>query len=540
MTNVSSGESLHQHTWVGRLFHYGLLVIGIVSLVYFFNWWFSGSRLSNPLLFILFIFALAFSAIQLLGNWTLYAAAMSQFGVKRYAPPPIYPTIDVFLTAFQEDVALVERALAAAITMRVPHKTWLLDDGPNPILEKLAAKYGAGYLTRSDRINAKAGNVNAALGRTHGEIVVIFDIDHAPHADFLERVVGHFADPKIGFVQVMLTFDNHREGWVASAAADTSLDFYNPVSVGADVLGSTTLVGSNALIRREALNSIGGYQPGLAEDLATSIALHSKGWKSVYVHEPLAPGYAPPDLRAWFTQQAKWSRGVFEIFIADYPKRLRHLTWGQRLTYAVRMTYYWIGSVAMLHLLATVLVLFSGHAGAIQALDGYLLHLLPLGIATVLIRQASMNRQRHPSVAPRQPLKPLALVYLTWPVYSIGWIMAILRLPLRFRPTPKSVSSRITVKWLVPPTVMSVALAIGLIYSFSLIIELKAWLVLTVAVLEVIGQLLLYVFWYKSKGPDHPQTVLEFLGEVKDLFKSQLQLSHKKSSPNTSQDFGIR
>lgn len=528
-----------QHAWLSRVLHYGLLIIGIGCLAFFFQWWFLGSRLANPLLFILFICALSFSAVQLLGNWILYVAAMSQFGIKRHPPPPIYPTIDVFLTAFQEDMALVERTLSAAVAMRVPHNTWLLDDGPNPSLEKLASKYGAGYLTRSDRTNAKAGNVNAALGRTNGEIVVIFDIDHAPRADFLERAVGHFSDPKIGFAQVMLTFDNHREGWVASAAADTSLDFYNPVSLGADVLGSTTLVGSNALIRREALDSIGGYQPGLAEDLATSIALHSKGWKSAYVHEPLAPGFAPPDLRAWFTQQAKWSRGVFEVFIADYPKRLKGLTWGQRLTYAVRMTYYWIGSVAMLHLVATVLVLFSRHEGAIQALDSYLFRLLPLGIVALLIRRAAMNQQRHPSVPPRQPLKPLALVYLTWPVYTIGWGMAVLRLPLRFRPTPKSVSSRITIKWLIPPTVMSLTLIIGLLYSFSLIIELKAWLVLTMASLEVIGQLMLYIFWYKSKGPDHPQTVREFLGEIRGLIKSQRPAGHKKSGPEASRDFSV-
>src|SRR5690606_40688904 len=61
-----------------------------------------------------------------------------------------------------------------------------------------------------------------------------------------------------------------------------------------------------ALIRRTALESINGYQPGLAEDLATSLQLQAAGWHSVYVPHPLAPGLAPPDLAAWFVQQFKW------------------------------------------------------------------------------------------------------------------------------------------------------------------------------------------------------------------------------------------
>ena len=171
---------------------------------------------------------------------------------------------------------------------------------------------------RSGSRDLKAGNINAALPRTDGEVIAVFDVDHAPEPGFLERSLGHFADPRVGFVQVMLTFANEKKSWFARAASESCLDFFNPTSMGMDRLGSATLIGSNALIRRSALESIGGYRPGLAEDLATSIALHAEGWKSAYVAEPLAPGLAPPDVAAWFTQQLKWSRGVFEILLTDY------------------------------------------------------------------------------------------------------------------------------------------------------------------------------------------------------------------------------
>jgi cellulose synthase (UDP-forming) len=273
----------------------------------------------------LLVLALAFVAAQLLGNWLLYLVACT-----RRAPPrqAHHLTTDVFVTACGEPVAIVERALRAAVALEGEHRTFLLDDGHDPDCALLCERVGALYLTRADKAGAKAGNLNAALRRTHGDIVVIFDIDHIPQPDFLTHTVHHFADPTVGFVQVMLTFSNQDETWVAQAAAETALDFYNPTTFGMDALRSATLMGSNALIRRAALEGIGGYQPGLAEDLATSLALHAAGWRSVYVARPLAPGLAPATLVAWYTQQLKWARGVFEILLTAFPRAFTRLDWG--------------------------------------------------------------------------------------------------------------------------------------------------------------------------------------------------------------------
>jgi cellulose synthase (UDP-forming) len=496
--NAIKMSSFKRRKWVQAL-HIALLLLGLGSLVIYFNWWLSESRLQSPWLWLFFALAVAYTSIQLLGNWILYLAAAFH---KESQHSPILPTdtVDVFLTTYREDKALVERALSAAVAMGIRHRTWLLDDGADPRLRRLADELGAGYLIRNDRKDAKAGNINAALYQTDGDIIVIFDIDHAPRPDFLEHTLGYFSDPEVGFVQVMLTFDNQDDGWVASAASDMSLDFYNPVSVGSDALGSTTMMGSNALIRRRALESIGGYQPGLAEDLATSLALHAEGWKSAYVHVPLAPGYAPPDLRAWFTQQSKWARGVFEIFVADFPHLLSRLNWPQRMTYAIRMTYYWIGLVVAVHLFVSIAVLFSRNTVALNHLNSYLLHLLPLALVTVTFKQLTLNQQHHPSVEVGQPLKPLSLLYLTWPIYTIAWLMAVFRVPLRFRATPKKPRGRLNLKWIAPHTLISLLLVLGLAFSLQALIANSAWLVLGLILFQLAGQLPIYVFWYKGNG----------------------------------------
>ncbi|NIM61665.1 MAG: glycosyltransferase, partial [Acidobacteria bacterium] len=92
--------------------------------------------------------------------------------------------------------------------------------------------------------DAKAGNINAALRETDADVIVVFDVDHVPEPQFLERSLGYFEDPEIGFVQVMLTFSNGRTSWFARAAGESCFDFFNPTSMGMDRLGSATLIGS--------------------------------------------------------------------------------------------------------------------------------------------------------------------------------------------------------------------------------------------------------------------------------------------------------
>jgi cellulose synthase (UDP-forming) len=478
--------------WLIRI----LVVMAVAATIYYFSWWGRAGRIESGLLAASLLVAGAYHWMQLLGSWCIYLSA------RRRSEPAVpldnAPSVDVFVTACNEPYELVDRALRAVTAMRGSFRPWLLDDGDDPRLAQLAERLGAGYLTRTDRIGAKAGNINAALRRTDGDLVVIFDLDHAPRPDFLERTLAHFADPEIGFVQVMLTFENQNQSWYARAAAESALDFFNPTSVGMDALGSATLIGSNAIVRRKALQSIGGYRHGLAEDLATSIELHAAGWKSAYVAEPLAPGLAPADTRAWFTQQLKWSRGVFEVLLTAYPRLWPRLTMRQRMCYAVRTTYYWIGPVTALHMAFTIGVLLAGQAVARVNLGDYIVHFLPLAACTLAIRLVALWTFRHPSV-PMVPLwRAFMLVYSSWPIYTLAWFMAVLRLPLEFRLTPKARHGRADWNWLAPQALASAAIAISLLAALSAGTTPQVEILLGFCVVQALPQIVL--LWHSARS----------------------------------------
>lgn len=475
-----------------------LLVLGgVASLIYYFSWWLEGDRLPSPWLWLMLVGAILYSGAQLVGIWILSLTA------RRAADPPapnLDLSIDVFVTACGEPADLVQQSLTAACAMRGEHRTWLLDDGADPALKALAEQLGAGYLTRPDRINRKAGNVNAALARTGGDLIVIFDIDHVPTPDFLEHTVGHFNDPEIGFVQVMLTFDNGHESWVARSAIETSLEYYNPTSLGTDGVGAASLMGSNAVIRRKALESLGGYLPGLADDLATSMALHAAGWRSTYVAQPLAPGISPPSFASWFVQQLKWARGVFELLITSYPRLFSRLTWGQRLAYITRLTRYWIGPAIAIHLAATILVLIFGDLSTKIVFHHYLLHLGPVVVFDMLIRHVSLGIWQHESTPRTSLAGAVTLVYATWPIYLLAWIMAVLRVPLTFKLTPKSVSDKLKVNWLLPQMFAVLLLVWGILYSVFVASEQPSFLIMA-ATVQAVLQLRLIHKWLYSESP---------------------------------------
>jgi hypothetical protein len=123
------------------------------------------------------------------------------------------------------------------------------------------------------------------------------------------------------------------------------------------------------------------------------------------------------------------------------------------------MTNYWIGPLCLAYLATAVSVMVS--VSPLAAFQRYLLDLLPLTLCYIVIRPVAIAAHRHPSVVPRPLWRAVALVYFTWPIYTMAWLMAVLRLRLAFRPTPKEATGSIHPAWLFPQLLGMLCLALG-------------------------------------------------------------------------------
>ncbi|HKU12190.1 MAG TPA: glycosyltransferase [Sinomonas sp.] len=172
-------------------------------------------------------------------------------------------TVDVFITTYNEETELVLTTVQAALAIRYPHRTWVLDDGARPHLREAAEQLGAGYISRGSEWDgkprhAKAGNLNNALQQTQGEFFLVLDADQVPDPSILDRILGYFSNRRVAFVQSPQWFGNVRADDPLGSQAPL---FYGPIMQGKDGWNAAFFCGSNAAMRREALMQLGiaGY-----------------------------------------------------------------------------------------------------------------------------------------------------------------------------------------------------------------------------------------------------------------------------------------
>jgi cellulose synthase (UDP-forming) len=303
-------------------------------------------------------------------------------------PPPAGVSVDVFVTTFNEDVDLLRQTVRGAINMRYPHRTYVLDDGRRPEVKALCDELGCEYVTRASNEHAKAGNWNHAFARTSGALIATFDADHVPRADFLERTLGFFADPKVALVQVPQRFHNldtlqHRVDWRQRRLYGEQDVFFNLVMPGKDHWNACFFCGTGAVLRRSALEDHGGLVTGtITEDMHTALALQAEGWKSVYLNELLVTGLAPMDFASYSSQRLRWAEGNLQIAKQLNPLTKRGLTLPQRICYFASMFHWTIGFPKLVFYLSPPLILFTGQF-PIAHFDRsfvtmYLLHLVAL------------------------------------------------------------------------------------------------------------------------------------------------------------------
>jgi cellulose synthase (UDP-forming) len=268
-------------------------------------------------------------------------------------------TVDVFIPVYGEDVDVIRRTAVAALAIKGKHRTWILDDGRSDAVKAMADEIGANYIRRLSGGGAKAGNINHALAVAKGEYFCVFDADFVPRPEFLVETVPFFVDSTVAFVQTPQVYGN-LNNLISRGAGYMQTVFYKFVQSGRNHFNAAFCVGTNVIYRRAAVDDVGGiYTDSKSEDVWTSLMLHERGWRTIYIPQTLAVGDAPDTIEAYTKQQLRWATGGFEIMLTHNPLSPRHkLSMDQRLMYLVTATHYLTGIAPGLLLLVPPLEIF--------------------------------------------------------------------------------------------------------------------------------------------------------------------------------------
>ncbi|WP_345829462.1 UDP-forming cellulose synthase catalytic subunit [Erwinia sp. HDF1-3R] len=273
----------------------------------------------------------------------------------------LWPTVDIYVPSYNESLDVVRDTVLAAQCIDYPRdkiKIYLLDDGKRSEFAVFAADAGVGYITRDDNRHAKAGNLNHAMHITKGELITVFDCDHVATRAFLQATVAPFLkDPKLALLQTPHYFYSpdpfERNLKAAREIPNEGALFYGPVQQGNDNWNATFFCGSCAVIRRSALEEIGGFATEtVTEDAHTALKMQRRGWKSAFLALPLAAGLATERLGLHVVQRTRWARGMTQIFRVDNPLLGRGLKWQQRLCYLNAMLHFQFGLPRVIFLTA--------------------------------------------------------------------------------------------------------------------------------------------------------------------------------------------
>ena len=287
--------------------------------------------------------------------------------------------VDVFVESVDQPTAMLRRTLTAARDMDYPHETWLLDHRDRVEAKALAQELGIRYQTHVDGAESRL----EALGQSSAAFVAVFDADHVPIRSFLTHTLGFFRDDAVAFVQTPRDVCNldsfHRETDRGTRLIAHELSrLFRVIQPGRDYWNAALFCGSCAVLRRKALDAVGGFGPASSDgDLRLSLRLHKRGYKSIYISEPLAVGISPQHLVRFIEERERRVRDAFTTSLQEGILFERDLTLPQSLCYLATALVSADGWRQGFFYLVPVVALVTGVL-PVAALDGALvLHFSP-------------------------------------------------------------------------------------------------------------------------------------------------------------------
>ena len=315
-----------------------------------------------------------------------------------------WPAVDVLIPTLNEPLSVVSFTALAAMNIDWPAdklNVYILDDGHREEFRAFAEEAGIGYITRDDNLHAKAGNINHALGQTISPFIAIFDSDHVPTRSFLQITMGWFLrDRKLGLLQTPHHFYSpdpfeRNLGQFRITPNEGEL-FYGVVQDGNDFWNAAFFCGSCAVLRRSALDEVGGIAvETVTEDAHTSLRMQMRGWNTAYINIPQAAGLATERLSGHVRQRIRWARGMVQVLRIENPLFAPGLKPAQRICYFNAMSHFLYALPRLIFLTAPLIYLIFGRVN----IPGYWLTIMayaaPHLVLSNLTNSRVQGRHRH-------------------------------------------------------------------------------------------------------------------------------------------------
>jgi len=299
-------------------------------------------------------------------------------------------------------------------------------------------------------------------------------------AGFFDAALPLFSYPSVAFVQVPQNYTEIASP-IAMGSKYQQEPFLRTMMRGRSGTSAFSL-GSGTIFRIAALREVGLVdESSITEDAATSVRLHSRGWRSIYYDDFLVwYGEPPRDAAAYIQQQSRWALGYFQLMGGILRSDLHFAAFFDYVSGA----FYWLkeGPLTLIEIIAPIIFLslrqpFMKVDPMVYALAYFPYFALSIGIFYLVMRGKNYGLKGF--------FLHQSLEYLAFTGITAAFISYMLRRRVPFKVTPKGRGRR-SLRSVAPHIIVAAALAVSIALG-------ALWLMLARGALEY--AIAINIFW---------------------------------------------
>lgn len=191
-------------------------------------------------------------------------------------------------------------------------------DNTASVLKDLENKYDKVkvLIRQQGAFPGKSAVLNDAFKMAHGDAVLVFDADATVEPDFLSKLIPELEPKDVGAVQARKVIRNKNVN-LLTRCQNNEYTMDTHFQAGRDsVKGAVELRGNGELIKREALEDIGGWNNyTIVDDLDMSTRLHIKGWDVRFCPDAVVYEEGIAYLWPLYRQRRRWLEGTIRRYL---------------------------------------------------------------------------------------------------------------------------------------------------------------------------------------------------------------------------------
>ena len=232
------------------------------------------------------------------------------------------PSITVMIPAHNEE-SVIEGTVQNIMSMDYDNYDIIViddrsTDNTAQVIKNLEEKYEkvTALIRPMDAFPGKSAVLNDAFKIAKGDAILVFDADATVEPDFLKKMVPSLEPKDVGAVQARKVIRNKNVNSL-TRCQNNEYTMDSHLQVGRDsVKGAVELRGNGELIKREAIEDIGGWNNyTLVDDLDMSTRLHLKGWDIRFCIDAIVYEEGIIYLKPLYRQRRRWLEGTIRRYL---------------------------------------------------------------------------------------------------------------------------------------------------------------------------------------------------------------------------------